>query len=183
MRIETYDKKEKEKFDHLLNEKYGLELKGQIIKQGNEKIRIFTGNLNERELNIISGTVRVETVGLYLATIDNEKNIRFSFDASYLGKEAKKNILELDDLQVRQWFQGNDILIDSQRSSDSSKNQTPTSKQSIAPNNTLTSTPNNTLTSNPFVFLRYKNEMVGCGKLTSEKKILNFVPKERRIKY
>jgi NOL1/NOP2/fmu family ribosome biogenesis protein len=25
--------------------------------------------------------------------------------------------------------------------------------------------------------------LVGCGKLTSEKKILNFVPKERRIKY
>ena len=162
MRIETYDKREMEKFNGFLNEKYGFELKGQIIKQGNEKIRIFTGNLSEHELNVISGTVRVETAGLYLATKDERNGeIRFSFDASYLGKDAKKNVIELDDIQVRQWFQGNDIDV----------------------NNIDTNSDDGNF-SYPFVFLRYKDEMVGCGKITEDKtKILNFVPKERRIKY
>lgn len=168
MRIITYDKKQKERFNNLVKERYGFEVKGQIIRQGSEKVRIFTGNLSEHELNVISGTVRVETVGLYLATKDETfENIRFSFDASFLGKDAVKNVLDLDDIQVRQWFQGNDILLD-----DTPSEQSPEFK-----NQALTS-------SYPFIFLRYKEEIVGVGKLTDDKtKLINFVPKERRIKY
>jgi len=165
MRFEIYDKKQKQEFNNFLKEKYGFELKGQIIKQSTDKLRIFTGNLSEHELNVLAGTVRIETVGLYLATIDknkenHEENIRFSFDASFLGKKATKNVLDLNDEQVKQWFKGNDISLEEQR---------PDTDQ----NSTLMYS---------YIFLKYKDEMVGCGKLV-QGKILNFVPKERRIKY
>lgn len=163
MRIEIFKKKEKEQFNQFIEDKYGFELKGQIIKQSTNKLRIFTGNLSEHELSILTGTVRVETAGLYLATWDTtnevkkEESIRFSFDASFLGKEATKNFLDLNDEQVKQWFRGEDIDLEGQYPTESQDSQT-------------------------YILLKYKNEMVGCGKLT-QNKILNFVPKERRIKY
>jgi len=169
MRYETLNKKQKEKLDNFFKDKYGLELKGQILKQSQEKLRIFTGNLSEHELAVLANTVRVETIGIYLATIDenketHEEDIRFSFDASFLAKKATKNIIELDDEQVKDWFQGNDLIFEKQSPS--------SDKLKLAS------------IDYPFVFLKYKDEIVGCGKLTSDKdKILNFVPKERRIKY
>ena len=32
-----------------------------------------------------------------------------------------------------------------------------------------------------FVLIKYENDFIGCGKITKDK-ILNFVPKERRLK-
>jgi len=175
MRIEIFKKKEKEQFNQFIEEKYGFELKGQIIKQSQDKLRIFTGNLSEHELSVLTGTVRVETAGLYLATWDTtneekkEESIRLSFDASFLAKNATKNTIDLNDEQVKTWFQGNDIIIDLDESLKTNDKSIPHTSQSLAPNT--------------FILLKYKDEMVGCGKLTSEKdKILNFVPKERRIK-
>jgi NOL1/NOP2/fmu family ribosome biogenesis protein len=154
--INILNKKQKERFNNFLEENYNIEIKGQIIKQSNNKLRIFTGNLSEHELNILMGTVRVETIGLYLAKIDdkNPENIRFSFDASFLAKNVKKNVLEVNDFQATEWFKGNDIEIES-------NTHTPYTYQ--------------------YIFLKYKDEIVGCGKI-AENKILNFVPKERRIK-
>ena len=96
-RFELFDKKKKQEFIQFLKEKYGFELSGNVLKQSQEKLRYFTGNLSEHELNILAGTVRVETIGLYLATIDEDASIRFSFDAGFLAKNAKKNVIELDD--------------------------------------------------------------------------------------
>ncbi len=173
MRYQTLNKKQKERFSNFFKEKYGLELKGQIVKQSTEKLRIFTGNLLEHELAVFVGTVRVETIGIYLVTLDNrdkgekEETIRFSFDAGFLAKDATKNVLELNDKQAKQWFKGEDITIDSEQ-------QSPDTKEDLKLNNV----------DYPFVLLKYKDEIVGCGKLTQDKdKIINFVPKERRIKY
>ncbi len=190
MRFEIFKKKQKQEFDHFIKEKYGFDLPScQIIKQSTDKLRIFTGNLSEHELSVLSGTVRVETAGLYLATWDTtneekkQESIRLSFDASFLGKDATKNVLELDDEQVKQWFKGDDISLEKPsetQSLNTDSNHKLTFNQSI----TLTSTNEltNTLTSQEFILLKYKDEIVGCGKL-AQNKILNFVPKERRIKY
>ncbi len=164
MKIEILSKKEKEEIDDFLNETYGINLpRCQIIQSSRERLRIFSGDLSERELMILINTIRVETTGLYLAFVkktdkENEKNqdFRLSFDSSVILKNATKNIIDLDEEQMKIWISGQDMDIN----------------EKIAKDPKLTY---------PFILLKYKNEIIGCGKLAQDK-ILNFVPKERRIK-
>ena len=159
MKLEILSKRDKEKISELLKDAYGLGLpRCHIIQSSKERLRIFTGDLSERELLILANTIRLETIGLYFAFIKNENEkgseFRLSFDSSLVFKDATKNILELDEGQMKLWISGHDLDIDSD-------------KIELV---------------YPFVLLRYKEEIIGCGKLT-QNKVLNFVPKERRIKH
>jgi NOL1/NOP2/fmu family ribosome biogenesis protein len=167
MKIEILSKREKEKIDDFLSETYGTKIpRSQFIQPSRERLRIFSGDLSERELMILMNTIRIETIGLYFAFVkktdkENEKNqdFRLSFDSSFIFKEAKKNVLDLNEEQMRTWISGQDV-------------DTSGMKDIIQEMNS----------SYPFILLRYKGEIIGCGKLTQDK-ILNFVPKERRIKH
>ncbi len=158
MKLEILSKKDKDKLSNFLEQAYGLGLpRCQIIQSSKERLRIFTGDLSERELMILANTIRIETIGTYLAFIkkeDNEKDseFRLSFDSSFIFKDATKNILDLDEEQMKLWISGQDLVAEK-----------------------ISST-------YPFMLLRYKEEIIGCGKLT-QNKILNFVPKERRIRH
>jgi NOL1/NOP2/fmu family ribosome biogenesis protein len=146
MKIQTLNRKEKREFEEKLKQKFGVILpRCSLVKGGKNKIRIFTGDLSEHELNILSGAVRVETIGMYYAQyIDN---IRISFSSSNLFK-ATKNILELNEKQAKQWLRGEDL--------------------------------NMKVKNKGYILIKYDDMIVGCGKAT-EDKILNFVPKEKRI--
>lgn len=98
--------------------------------------------------SIDTSRLRVDNVGLYVATVD-DKGIRLSIEGSQiLGPSAKKNVIDIDAQELREWFRGNDL-----------------EKQAETKG---------------FVILKHKNDFVGCGRST-EKGILNFVPKTRRI--
>ena len=146
MRIQTLAKKEKREFEEKLKQKFGIILpRCSLIRGGKNKIRIFTGDFSEHELNILSGVARVETVGMYYAQyIDN---IRISFSSSNLFKTTK-NILELNEKKAKQWLRGEDL--------------------------------NMKVKNKGYILIKYDDMLVGCGKAT-EDKILNFVPKEKRI--
>lgn len=148
MKIETLNKKAKKQFEEKIKERFEIILpRCLLIKGGKNKIRLFTGDFSEHELNIIKGIIRLETVGMYYSQFDKNNEIRLAFSASNLFK-ASKNILELDEKQMKEWFKGEDLNI-------KFKNR-------------------------GYVLLKYDDMIIGCGKATSDK-IINFVPKEKRI--
>lgn len=148
MKIETLNKKEKRDFEEKLKERFGITLpRCLLIKAGKNKIRIFTGDFSEHELNIVAGIIRLETAGMYMAVIDKQNKIRLGFSASTLFYGAK-NILGLNENQAKNWFRGEDLNIK--------------------------------VRDKGYIILKFDDMIIGCGKAT-EDKILNFVPKERRI--
>jgi NOL1/NOP2/fmu family ribosome biogenesis protein len=153
--IKTLDKKQIEKD---LEKLYGIKLpRGQVLQQSKEKLRIFTGDVSEKELNFLSSIVKVEVIGLYLA-FQKENEFRLSFDALFLGQNATKNVIELDEEQFKAWIAGIEIDLNEKQQKEKDR------------------------ITNPFVLLKYQDNIVGCGKLAlADNRILNFVPKERRL--
>ena len=140
---------QKKKIIAQLNEQYGIkELPYLILQFGQDKLRLFSGNLSISELNILDTNLRIENAGLYFAKIEND-GIRLTLDGlQILKSQITKNILELTDKQADEWMKGNDLDIKSNKA---------------------------------YKILTNDNEFLGCGKSTEER-ITNFVPKERRIK-
>jgi NOL1/NOP2/fmu family ribosome biogenesis protein len=178
----------KKDFDLKIKESYGVQLpRAQFFQFSKEKIRIFTGNLSERELRFLGNILRIEAVGLYFAfTKDDE--LRISFDSSFLMKDATKNVIELDEEQARQWMAGEEIKIEEEQERiinyidkqevDNIKEGAYNTDQDV---DKKKGGINNYIKSR-YILLRYNQDILGCGKV-AENKILNFVPKERRFKY
>lgn len=147
--LKFLDKNEKKELIQKLNEQFGIkEIPWPLIKWGNERIIIFSGNADEKEIEKIRELAIIEIIGLYFAK--EEYGLRLSIEATQLLKnQITKNIFELNEEQMNEWMKGHELNIQ-------------TGKKG-------------------FLVMKYKNDLLGCGK-ASENKISNFVPKERRIK-
>lgn len=111
-----------------------------------EKGKIYIANREIFDLDI--SELKVNSVGIYFA--DTRSGIRLSIEGSQIvGPKAKKNVVELDEKEARQWMEGNDLDRDAGES---------------------------------FVILKHGNDFIGSGKATKEGRILNFVPKNRRLR-
>lgn len=101
--------------------------------------------------------LRIDSAGLYFGEIMKNEELRLSIEGSQLiGPIAKKNVVVLDDEETRLWLKGNDIEKE--------------------------------LKAKGFVILKNRNretgkyDFLGSGKYREEeKKILNYVPKARRV--
>ncbi len=133
---------------------YGIKkLPFLLIRFGKDKIRGYSGSLSTDEITSIDSSIGIEIMGLYLFH-EYDEGIRLSLDALHLLKDQlAHNIIELDDSQAEEWFRGNDIQMTEQLSAETKG----------------------------FKILKHKNNFIGCGKLT-ENRIVNCMPKERRIK-
>lgn len=133
---------------------YGIkELPFLLIRFGKEKIRGYSGDLSVEEIQKIENSIGIELMGLYLFH-EYDEGIRLSLDAIHLLKnQITKNIMELDDRQAEEWFRGQDIMASGKLKQENKG----------------------------FKILRYKDDFIGCGKLT-ESRIVNCMPKERRLK-
>ena len=143
--------KELEEFKDKLNAQFGItEIPGKVIKRGKERIFLFTGDINEKNLRTLEFKTFVERAGTYVAKeIDGE--YRLSIEGSQIFKtQITKNIVEVNKEEMENWMHGSEIL----------------KKTGIK----------------GFVIIKYKNDMLGCGK-ASEEKITNFIPKSRRLKH
>jgi len=137
---------------------YGIEdLHYLLVASGKEKIRAYSGILSTDEIIEIDKAVGIELIGAYFFhKYDN--NLRLAPDAIHLLKDKiTKNILELTELQAREWFKGQDILLTKEEQLEL-KNESKT-----------------------FKVIKYKDDLIGTGKLT-EDRIVNYTPKERRQK-
>lgn len=150
MRFEIINRSEKDKITEKLNEQFGItSLPFLLIRQGQEKIRAYTGSLSRDELAVLGENVHIETVGIYLCKQENGE-FRLSHDApSILKEQITKNIIELDDEQAASWLKGHDLEIQTEIRGP--------------------------------VVLKNRDLLIGCGK-ASNKRVTNFVPKERRVR-
>ena len=107
---------------HFLTAKHSRELLGRISEQwGGDHTYLLDdyalAQTNEGKVYRISRDVekmslehkKLNTVGMYLADVD-EHNVRLSIEGAQLvGKNADKNILELDEAHARQWLAGMEV--------------------------------------------------------------------------
>ncbi len=104
--------KDKKEIVEQLNKQYGIkEIPYILMRFGEEKIRIFSGNLTREEIFVFEKEFRIENAGLYIAKQESD-GIRLTFDAiSVFKNQITKNILEIDDKNTEEWLKGNDLLI------------------------------------------------------------------------
>ena len=156
--MKTLNKNQKKEIEEKLN-RFGIKkLPYLLFQTGKEKIRGFSGSLSREEIEALHKLIYIESIGLYLAKFQGQE-LRLSFDSPHLLKnQINKNILELSKEQAEEYMKGKDLILDKEL------------KQKIKSENI-----------SGFIILKYKEDLLGCGKL-SEDKISNYVPKERRIK-
>jgi len=154
-KLQILNKNEKEQIIYLLNKQFGINsLQGILTKRGEERIFLFQGNFNEKQIRELENLTQIERAGLYFAKffIDRQgnKQIRLSIEGTQiLSKQFKKNIFELNKQQATKWMQGQELNIK-------------TGKKG-------------------FLIMKYKDNYLGTGK-ASQEKIGNFIPKSRRLK-
>jgi len=143
--LRILNNKEVRKILKEIEEHFGSKIKLDYAFLQNNEGKIF---LISRKFGDISPKkLRINSLGLYFGKVE-KSGIRLSIEGSQLVK-ATKNVIELDEKQLRQWMLGKDIEV---------------GKHDIE----------------GYVVVKHKNDSFGCGAY-KEGKLLNFVPKSRRL--
>jgi NOL1/NOP2/fmu family ribosome biogenesis protein len=161
MKIQVLDKTKKKKVLEGLSYVGDLKMNELFIRTG-DRIRIFTGNLTNEQIMRIWSIFQIEGLGLYFAKdfIDKRGNqeTRISLDGLHSVKnQINKNIIEIEENQKESWLRGNNLELN------------PIQKEKYSD-------------IKGFVAIKYNNDFIGTAKLTEQKVLLSFLPKERRIK-
>ncbi|MFZ1970661.1 MAG: hypothetical protein WAU65_00565 [Candidatus Nanoarchaeia archaeon] len=112
--IQILDKKLLQEIYRSLKEQFGVsDIPGRIMKLGEEKLFLFTGDATDEEIKKLENIVPVERLGVYFAKIIND-DVKLSIDGSQILKEEiKKNIFELDEDQAEKWMMGQELNLKS----------------------------------------------------------------------
>jgi NOL1/NOP2/fmu family ribosome biogenesis protein len=112
MTLHFLNKQEKKEILEKLKEQFGIkDVKGILVRIGQERIFLFQGAFSEEEIKKIESIVPIERVGIYFAKIQNEK-VRLSIDGTHLLKDQiNKNIFELNEEQTDLWMHGSELNI------------------------------------------------------------------------
>ena len=138
--LKIFNKKEKQEIELKLNEQFGIkEIPGEIIMKGKEKLFLFSGSFNKRQIKILEGLTIIERIGVYLAKIDERtKDIRLSIEGVQILKDQiKKNVFEIPEELVEQWMKGQELNIKTNKKG--------------------------------FLIMKYKDDFLGSGKASEEK--------------
>lgn len=133
-----------------------------FLQTGTEKLKAFSGSLANEELMAFWRMFPIEGVGLYLGKVSidrsGKKEARLSLDAlHYFQNQITRNILEINEEQAKDWFLGKTIqLTEEQRE-----------KYKEYRN---------------FVAVKFGEDLVGTGRVAENGTLMNFLPKERRIR-
>jgi|SRR3989344_767685 len=170
--LKILSEKQKKEIEQKLNGQFGIsKIPGKIVMRGGERLFLYSGSLDEKEIRELEETIFIERIGIYLAKIEESGEIRLSIEGTQiLGKQIKKNIIEIDEKLTEQWMKGSEILFE-----DIEKSLTIKSSSKGRAIGGGIEKPRG------FVVIKYKNEFLGTGK-ASEEKISNFIPKNRRLK-
>ena len=110
--IKFLNEREKKEFIQKLNEQFGIEeVEGQLCKFGKERIVLFSGDADEKQIITMDALARIEGVGLYIAK-EQPDGVRLSIEGSQLiGNQATKNVFEMNKEQADQWMLGQEIPV------------------------------------------------------------------------
>ncbi|MBI2546659.1 hypothetical protein HYV81_05770 [Candidatus Woesearchaeota archaeon] len=117
-----------------------------FLQSSKDKIYIVNNDISRIDIS----RLRIDKLGLYFCTIVNNNEIRLSIDgAQLIGAECNKNIVELNEAEMKEWLQGLDL-----------------EKEAAVKG---------------FALIKHNSDYLGTGKV-HQRKILNYIPKARRIK-
>ena len=110
--LKILNKNEKQEIVNKLKNQFGInEVSGMLIKVGEERIFLFRGNLNEKQIKKLEKTVPIERIGVYFGKEQNNQ-IRISIECvNILKNQINKNIFELNEKQAEQWMKGQELNI------------------------------------------------------------------------
>ncbi|MDE1848827.1 MAG: hypothetical protein KGH55_02240 [Nanoarchaeota archaeon] len=194
--IRLFNSKETREVLRALRDQFGIqEIPGRIIKLGEEKLFLFTGDATEEEIQKLERIAPVERLGVYFAKQNllrvphllhpDEKSkqnqgsappidVKVSkSSASRVGVKASES--SAPPIGIRLSIEGSQIL----------KNQIKKNTFELDEKQAEEWMSGRELNIRPgtraFLVMKYKNDFLGCGK-ASEEKISNFIPKMRRLK-
>lgn len=112
--IQIFNSKQKKEIEDNLKKQFDVnEIPGEIMKLGEEKLFLFTGNLNGKAIRELEGIAPVERIGVYFAKIIRE-DVKLSIEGSQILKDQiKKNIFDLDSEQAEKWMKGEELNVKS----------------------------------------------------------------------
>jgi len=104
--ITFFSKRQKKQLSTDLDERFGITISFEsdvILQTGKHKLWICTPEYEQtKEL-----PYRVETIGLYFGQYDKRSALRLSIEGAMMfGKDATKNVIELDKKQLEYWIRG-----------------------------------------------------------------------------
>jgi len=112
MTLKILNINEKKKIEKSLKLQFGINhIQGLLVKRGEERIFLFRGNLNPKQILELEKKIPLERVGIYFAKIVRDKP-RLSMEGTQILKDQiKKNIFELNKEQAEQWMSGQELNI------------------------------------------------------------------------
>ncbi|MBW6442242.1 hypothetical protein K0A97_00465 [Patescibacteria group bacterium] len=110
--LRILNSKEKKRIEKELEEQFGIQkIPGILVQRGKERLFLFSGNLDEKEIKEIESEVIVERLGIYFAKFI-EEGIKLSIEGAQILKEQiRKNIFELPEDMLEMWMKGQDLQI------------------------------------------------------------------------
>jgi NOL1/NOP2/fmu family ribosome biogenesis protein len=110
--IQILNSRQEQEIAKFLKEQFGVErIPGRIIKLGEEKLFLFTGNATNEEIKKLEELVPVERLGVYFAKLIRN-DVKLNIEGTQVLKnQIKKNIFEIDEEQAIKWMQGQELNI------------------------------------------------------------------------
>ena len=102
------NKKEVKKILSLVKEQFDSEIVLEYEFLVNEKNKVYIVNKDIAKIDLTK--LRVNSIGLYFGELHPE-GLRLSIEGSQLiGPTAKKNVLELNEKELKEWIRGEDLV-------------------------------------------------------------------------
>jgi len=99
----------------LLEKQFGIKEKLNYTLLKNNENKFFI--VNNRAFEIDQKKLRINSLGLYFASLENNE-LRLSLEATQMfGKKANKNILNLNEEQLKEYMLGKNITVDNSNNS------------------------------------------------------------------
>ncbi len=110
--LKILNQKEKAEIERGLREQFGVDsIPGMMVMRGQERLFLFSGNFNEKEIQQLEKCTLIERMGVYFAKLIDGK-IRLSIEGSQILKDQiKKNVFELNSQQAEEWMKGHELPI------------------------------------------------------------------------
>jgi NOL1/NOP2/fmu family ribosome biogenesis protein len=110
MNLKILNTKETKEIRKKILEQWGCDFKTDFAFLLSSKNRLY---LVSKDISKIEyEKLRLQVVGVYFGEIMDNGELRLSIEGSQLiGKEAKKNIVEIEKENVKKWLYGNDIKV------------------------------------------------------------------------
>jgi len=111
-RLKILNIHEKKEIEENLIKRFGIkEIPGTLARRGAERLFIFQGSFDKKQIKELENAAFVERLGIYFAKLF-EGEIRLSIEGTQLLKsQIKKNVFELNKEQAEEWMMGRELLI------------------------------------------------------------------------